>query len=176
MRFRESAALPLALLSSIALHAIFIPAIYANKENMAHLPATKATHLDTPPVEDDSIELGIDKSKEATLTWIGYEEYEEHRARFAEVEQAEMQAEVATPTPTPAQLAIDVAKNLAEPISQLSKELLEALQGIEISVPSREIEVHPDRIEGTVAPAHETQTQSSTSGQGKSRTGKRCIR
>lgn len=157
MSFRESAALPLALLGSIALHTIFIPVIYANKENMAHLPATKATHLDTPPVEDESVELGIDKSEEATLTWLGYEEYEEQRARFAEVEQAEMQAEVAIATPTPAQLAIDIAKNLAEPISQLSKELLEALQGIEISVPSRELEVQPDRIESTVALVHETQ-------------------
>lgn len=143
MNFRENVALPVALLCSVALHAVFIPVVYANKASMAHLPATKATHLDTPPVEDESVDLGLDKSTEATLTWIGYEEYEEQRARFAEVEQAEMQAEVDYSVPSPAQIAIEAARNLAEPIAQLSKELLEALQGIEITIPHRKIEVQP---------------------------------
>ena len=36
--------------------------------------------------------LGIEKSEAETLTWIGYEEYQEHLARLSEVEQAAMLA------------------------------------------------------------------------------------
>ncbi|HAC08930.1 MAG TPA: hypothetical protein DCG14_04665, partial [Phycisphaerales bacterium] len=36
--------------------------------------------------------LGIEQSEAETLTWIGYEEYQEHLARLSEVEQAAMLA------------------------------------------------------------------------------------
>ena len=41
-----------------------------------------------PPEEDDSVKLGIEESTESTMTWIGYDEYEEHLAALAETEQA----------------------------------------------------------------------------------------
>jgi outer membrane biosynthesis protein TonB len=44
----------------------------------------------TPPQEppDDSVKLGIDESTDSSMTWIGYDEYEEHLAALAETEQA----------------------------------------------------------------------------------------
>ena len=69
-----------------------MPIFYSEKPSMAHIPTAKATHLKTPDIENPEIELGIDKSRESTLTWIGYEEYEEQLARFATVEQADMRA------------------------------------------------------------------------------------
>ena len=37
---------------------------------------------------DETVRLGIDRSKASTLTWIGYEEYRQHMAALAETEQA----------------------------------------------------------------------------------------
>ncbi len=47
--------------------------------------------------EEEKLELGIDDSEASTLTWIGYKEYQEHMARLADVEQAELQAGSAMP-------------------------------------------------------------------------------
>ncbi|MBT4530704.1 MAG: hypothetical protein HOC27_05815 [Phycisphaerae bacterium] len=146
MFFRNNAALLCALAGSLTIHAFVIPAVYGSKPSMAHLPDTKATHLETPPIEDKSIELGIDKSKEATLTWIGYEEYEEQRARFAEVEQAAMKTEIEFATPSPIATAINAAKQLANPLAQMAADLLEAIQGIEIQIPSNEPDVVVQKI------------------------------
>ncbi|MBC22693.1 MAG: hypothetical protein CMJ32_02095 [Phycisphaerae bacterium] len=43
--------------------------------------------------EEEEITLGIDESEAATLTWIGYEQYQEHMAMLAEQEQAAMTLE-----------------------------------------------------------------------------------
>ncbi len=40
------------------------------------------------PVQDDEVRLGIDARTPSSFTWIGYEEYQEHLAVLAEVEQA----------------------------------------------------------------------------------------
>ncbi len=40
------------------------------------------------PVQDDEVRLGIDAHTPSSFTWIGYEEYQEHLAVLAEVEQA----------------------------------------------------------------------------------------
>lgn len=37
---------------------------------------------------DETVHLGIDRSKASTLTWIGYEEYRRHMAALADTEQA----------------------------------------------------------------------------------------
>ncbi len=52
--------------------------------------------------EEDELQLGIDESEASTLTWVGYEEYEEHLARRAEFEQAAFtQDPVAAQEPQP---------------------------------------------------------------------------
>jgi hypothetical protein len=42
-------------------------------------------------VETPRVTLGLDSSKAATITWIGYDEYQEHQARQADVEQAALE-------------------------------------------------------------------------------------
>jgi hypothetical protein len=66
-----------------------------------------------PPETEDEVKLGIENSNESTMTWIGYDEYEEHLARLAEVEQAAF-----TDQPTggpPAEPAASPAPPAAEP-------------------------------------------------------------
>ncbi|MAD78677.1 MAG: hypothetical protein CMJ51_04815 [Planctomycetaceae bacterium] len=50
-----------------------------------------AADHDQPPPDDAEV-LGIDESRADTLTWVGYQEYEEHLAQLSEVEQAAMLA------------------------------------------------------------------------------------
>ncbi len=55
-----------------------------------------------PPEEDDEFRLGIDQSEVSTLTWVGYDEYEEHLAQRADFEQAAFtQDPAAAPEPRP---------------------------------------------------------------------------
>ncbi|MGY8752614.1 MAG: hypothetical protein ACKVIO_01835, partial [Phycisphaerales bacterium] len=85
----------------------------------------------------DNIELGIDESKESTLTWIGYEEYEEQWARFAQVEQAEMHFE---PETTPSPPSIETLRVITEPLTDLAKELAKLMQEFSIEFPSGKTE------------------------------------
>ena len=87
----DSLVITFSICISVGIHALLLPMVSAS-ESLAHSPTTKATHLETPKLEEPEIELGIDNSTTSTLTWIGYDEYEEQRARFSEVEQAEMEA------------------------------------------------------------------------------------
>jgi hypothetical protein len=66
------------------------------------------------PEADDAVRLGIDESTESTMTWIGYEEYEEHLATLAETEQAAFTTDPtggppAQPSATPAPPAVEPA-------------------------------------------------------------------
>ena len=106
-----------AVCASIGMHALVLPLVSAS-ESLAHSPTTKATHLKTPKLENDKIELGIDNSTTSTLTWIGYDEYEEQRARVSEIEQAEMNADASVSPTRPQKEAI-----LQE--SRLDKEMLD---------------------------------------------------
>lgn len=139
MVLRENIAILVALVLSVGLHLLVLPIVYSKKPPMTHLPPAKATHLETPPVEKPEIELGIDNSKESTLTWIGYEEYEQQRARFAEVEQASMKTETDVPEPNPSMDVVATLQQLTEPVAEMASKLLEALQGIEISTPAKEV-------------------------------------
>lgn len=58
-----------------------------------------------PPPEEDQTQLGIDDGSPSTLTWIGYDQYEEHLARLAEVEQAAFRDSVPGSQAPPAQTA-----------------------------------------------------------------------
>ena len=75
--YRDYVAILLAFALSVGLHLYILPMAYSSKPPMTYIPPTKATNLETPKTEMPEIELGIDSSKESTLTWIGYEEYEE---------------------------------------------------------------------------------------------------
>ena len=141
MALRNNISILIALLISIVLHLLILPAVYSKKQPMTYAPPAKATHLETPSVEPPAIELGIDSSRESTLTWIGYEEYEEQRARFAEVEQASMKTEVEFAQPAPQPLTISTMQQLATPISDIAIQFLEVLRGIEITLPSRDLSV-----------------------------------
>lgn len=130
----------IALGLSIGIHIVVLPMVYSKKPPMTFLPPAKASHLETPKEELPEIELGIDESKVSTLTWIGYEEYEEQKARFAKVEQASMKTELeVTPQQNEASASVSTVQQLAQPISELTKQLLEALQGIEITTPSKKV-------------------------------------
>ena len=87
----DSLVIALSVGVSVGIHALLLPLVSAS-ESLTHSPTTKATHLETPKLDEPEIELGIDNSTTSTLTWIGYDEYKEQRARFSEVEQAEMEA------------------------------------------------------------------------------------
>jgi hypothetical protein len=140
MPLRDNVVLFLALVLSVGVHVVALPLVYDKKPPMTFLPPSKATHLETPRNEPPDIELGIDESKESTLTWIGYEEYEEQKARFANVEQAAMKTELDVATqPNEATAAVSALQQLVQPMSELTKQLFEALQGIEITTPSKEL-------------------------------------
>ena len=52
-----------------------------------------------PPIpvdHEEPVRLGIDESNAQTMNWIGYEEYQEHLAELAEVEQAAFRMRVAS--------------------------------------------------------------------------------
>jgi hypothetical protein len=49
--------------------------------------------------QEDHVQLGIDESTESTMTWIGYDEYQEHLATLAETEQAAFTDSTAGGTP-----------------------------------------------------------------------------
>lgn len=67
---------------------------------------------DDPYQPPDDLQLGIDEGSPSTLTWIGYEQYEEHLAQLSEVEQAAFTDDpVASPTPPTPQPPTDVAMN-----------------------------------------------------------------
>ena len=150
MVLRENITILVSLLLSIGLHLLILPVVYSKKPPMAYLPPVKATHLETPAVEKPDIELGIDKSKESTLTWIGYQEYEEQRARFATVEQAAMKTEVDVATAQPS--ALSVVRQITKPVSKLATQLLEALQGIAIATPDNALPTVQADVEVVVTP------------------------
>ena len=133
--YRENSVLFIALFLSIGLHVAILPLIYKDKNTMMFATPEKISKTDTQLVDDSTVDLGIDNSKESTLTWIGYDEYEEQLARHAEVEQASMQSEVASASVAFASLA-----QLAKPLQEATTEFIEALRSMQISVPSRTVE------------------------------------
>ena len=80
----ERFAILVALALSIVIHIVLVPNISANHFQANGSEQTKSTHLETPE-RDDERRIGIEESKTSTLTWIGYEEYELHRAQVSTV-------------------------------------------------------------------------------------------
>lgn len=134
MIHRDNIALVAAITLSLGLHFFLLPVVYATNRTLTSIAPVKSTHLETPTVERAEIELGIDDSKESSLTWIGYNEYKEHLARHSEVEQAEMQSELAD-----AKSAVAMLEKLAQPMAEMSSHFFEAIKMISITFPSKEL-------------------------------------
>ena len=69
------------------------------------------------PVQDDEVRLGIDARTPSSFTWIGYEEYQEHLAVLAEIEQA-----ANSPMPPGQMLPLDLANALDQGESQFDEQ------------------------------------------------------
>ncbi len=140
MVLRDNLTIVVALGVSIGLHVLIVPIVYAKKPPMVHVLPAKSSHLKTP-AEKARVELGIDKSEASTLTWIGYEDYEQQRARFAEIEQAEMLVETEAAKANPIETTLSTLLLLTKPAANLASNIIEALQGIELTTPAKELPV-----------------------------------
>ena len=78
------------VLVSIAIHGLVIALLVGTVAGSAATSAIERDALHPEPEEEKPEVLGIEESTAETVTWIGYEEYEEHLARLSEVEQAAM--------------------------------------------------------------------------------------
>ncbi|MEE2820018.1 MAG: hypothetical protein VX615_05335 [Planctomycetota bacterium] len=128
----ERFAILVALALSIVIHIVLVPNISPNRFQANGSEQTKSTHLETPD-RDDEVRIGIDESKTSTLTWIGYEEYELHRAQVSTVEQAA--TTTSKPKPTPAVLGM--LRELQKPASKIIEQLLQAIGELHIAIPTR---------------------------------------
>ena len=109
-RVRLSVGLAVSLLAhAAALVPLLLAAMGARTPGPRMEAVFESEQIASPPAPEDEIPLGIDKSDASTLTWIGYEQYQEHLAALSEVEQAAQQINepggapappVTPPTPT----------------------------------------------------------------------------
>ena len=88
---RDAIPLLFAFVASLAIHFAAIGFFTNKRFHTPFAPPPDASHLETPRLEQLEIVLGIEESQASTLTWIGYDNYEKHLARLAQVEQASMQ-------------------------------------------------------------------------------------
>ncbi len=111
---RASTAVLLGLAVSLVLHGtILLPALI--NVMSGEVEPMRVLRADFNPedfmaheLDPDRVKLGIDESTASTMTWIGFEDYQEHLAAIADVEQAAFQttptgsdATPATPTEAP---------------------------------------------------------------------------
>ena len=136
---RDAIPLLFAFVASFAIHFAAIPFLANKQLHTPFAPPPDASHLETPRIEQPEIVLGIEESQASTLTWIGYDNYEKHLARLAQVEQAAMQlkprAVISKPKDFSSQfekLAISTA-----PIVDGATKLLGALRDLQISFGSK---------------------------------------
>ncbi len=81
----------LGLLLSLLLHGmVLVPALVGVMRDGSGPDVLRARFSPEqfPEHENDSVPLGIDEGSTLSMTWIGYDEYEEHLAPHSEVEQA----------------------------------------------------------------------------------------
>ncbi len=82
------------LLLSLMLHVVAIGPLMAMMSSSALIKSVDAQFddddylLPKPKHEDPTPPLGLDEGTASTLTWVGYDEYQEHMAELSEVEQA----------------------------------------------------------------------------------------
>ncbi len=127
---RSSTAVLLGLVVSLVLHAsILLPGLV--KVMSGEVTPMRLLRADFEPedfmtteIEPNQVELGIDDSTVSTMTWIGFEDYQEHLAAIAEVEQAAFQTTPtgsepvpASPTDTPIDTVQDETDTQTPPVS-----------------------------------------------------------
>jgi len=89
--------------------------------------ADLAVHPPDPSDRPRPIEPGIEESQAITMAWIGYEAYEEHLARLAEVDQAAF-----TPDPQPAEAGGPAAvMEVAEAQEPVEADVADAAESVE---------------------------------------------
>lgn len=97
---RASTAVLLGLVISLMLHAsILVPGLMQVMRGEVQPVHMLRANFDSDDfvttAQPDQVELGLDESTASTMTWIGFDDYQEHMAAVAEVEQAAFQT---TPT------------------------------------------------------------------------------
>lgn len=124
---RASTAVLLGLVVSLALHAsILLPGLIRVMSGEVQPVHALRTDFDSEdfanPSRPDQVPLGLDESNASTMTWIGYEDYQEHMAAVAEVEQAAFQTEPtgseaapASPTDAPTETPRDESAEQTPP-------------------------------------------------------------
>ncbi len=129
---RASTLVLIGLILSLVLHAmVILPAMVAVMKSETRTREIVKARFEPEAFRDheklpaDLVRLGIDESEASTMTWIGYEEYEQHMAALSEVEQAAFQteptgAEPAQATAGPSPLPDDAMARAAQPIEALS--------------------------------------------------------
>ncbi len=131
---RENIVLFVALIFSVGLHLIVVPIVYSKSTSSILAPNPNTILLEKPTLDKQEVELGIDESSVSTLTWIGYDTYEEQLARHSEVEQAEMRSEVLV-----FKNALDSMKKVANPVSQIASQFLKNLAQLRVTFPSNQL-------------------------------------
>jgi len=147
MLHREVTPLFIAFVASLVIHFTAIPLLTSKQFVSPFAPPSDASHLETPALEKPEVVLGINQSEASTLTWIGYEKYQKHIARLAEVEQAAMQLEQSFSQPVIQNLVLDQPRknikqmlddliNTIAPITDAATKLIDALRGLQFSYAS----------------------------------------
>ena len=87
--------LAVSFIASIGINVLVIIPMLASDLGAAGTTEDLGEVVTIPDFQDqpnpDEVKLGIDESDASTLTWIGYEQYQEHMARLAELDQAQFQ-------------------------------------------------------------------------------------
>lgn len=118
---RSNLTLLVGLLTSVVTHAaVLLPMILATMTAAVRRPALQEqfdsdeVHVREEEPEPPDVALGLEDSKASTLTWVGYEDYEQHIARLAETEQAaftqtpgETEIPEDAPPPTPIEAPVE---------------------------------------------------------------------
>ena len=132
---RDAIPLLFAFVASLAIHFAAIGFFTNKRFHTPFAPPPDASHLETPRLEQPEIVLGIEESQASTLTWIGYDNYEKHLARLAQVEQAAMQLKqhAVKSKPNVFSSQFDKLAITTAPIVEGATKLLGALRDLQIS-------------------------------------------
>ena len=132
---RDAIPLLFAFVASLAIHFAAIGFFTNKRFHTPFAPPPDASHLETPRLEQPEIVLGIEESQASTLTWIGYDNYEKHLARLAQVEQAAMQLKQHAVKSKPKDFSsqFDTLAITIAPIVDGATKLLGALRDLQIS-------------------------------------------
>lgn len=112
--------LPFALLLSVIVHGLVIPAFMASLEAVPHPlmdleERFEGARMPPLPEHEEQTKLGIDAETPASMTWIGYEQHQEHLAALAEIDQAAFTDDPAGGAPTPTE-PVDDPVEPVEPV------------------------------------------------------------